>query len=203
MEAELAGLDKGALMARGSSQAQTAATSSQDLSNTFSANAENLFGQVNPLLQEEAVHPQGMAPTDLAAADTAAMGSAGGAQSAAVGQGALKAARTRNAGGADAAIASSTRSAGQQLGNEAVGVRLKNAALKQQQQQGGISGLTGLTENQTGAGINALGEVASNVNANTNAENASYDWAKDIMDPLLQAAGASSGTIGKAFGLGA
>ena len=71
MEAELAGLDKGALMARGSSQAQTAATSAQDLSNTFSANAENLFGQVNPLLQEEAVHPQGMAPTDLAAANIA------------------------------------------------------------------------------------------------------------------------------------
>ena len=172
-------------MARGSSQATQAATTGQDLANTYSGNAQSLFGTLEPILASEAAHPAGMSPLDMAATDTAAQQSAGGSQSAAVGQGALKAARTRNAGGADAAIGASARSAGQGLSQAAVGTRLKNAAMKQQQQQAGISGLSGLfNENVTG-GNQALGIVPGAVNANTNEENASWDWSKDLLGPIL------------------
>src|SRR5579864_7452790 len=102
-------------MARGSQTADTAATSAQGLSSTYAGNASNLFGTLAPTLEAEAAHPSGMTPTDLAATDTAAKQSAGGTQAAAVGQGALRAARTRNAGGADAAVAESSRRAGEQL----------------------------------------------------------------------------------------
>ena len=70
----------------------------------------------------------------IAAADTAEQQSAGGGQSAAVGQGALLAGRTRNAGSADAAVGASTRAVGQQLSEGALQTRLKNAGMKMQQQ---------------------------------------------------------------------
>jgi hypothetical protein len=133
-----------------------------------------------------------MSPTDIAAADTAAQQSAGGGEAAAVGQGALRAARTRNAGGADAAIAASGRTAGQNLSEAALGTRLANSRLKQSQQQAGLSGLEGLFSTNLSGGNAALGQVAPDINANTNAENASWDWSKDLFAPLLGAAGNSA-----------
>ena len=172
-------------MGRGSDQATGAATSAQNLSNEYGANASGIFSSLAPELMSEAAHPAGMAPTDLAATNTAAQQSAGGGQSAAVGQGALLAGRTRNAGSADAAIAKSTETTGQNLSRAALQTQLKNVALKQQQQQEGQKGLEGLYGQNAGESVGALGQVASNVNANTNAENASWDWAKDVMDPLM------------------
>jgi hypothetical protein len=175
-------------MARGSATAQNTASSSEE-------NASNLFGPLSGTLSAEAITPGGMSPIDLAAADTAEQQSAGGGQSAAVGQGALLAGRTRNAGSADAAVGASTRAVGQQLSEGALQTRLKNAGMKMQQQQAGIGGLGNLySEN--------LGAVAPNVNANTEAENASWDWAKDLMGPMLGAAGGAAspgGAITKAF----
>lgn len=180
-------------MGRGSDQATSAATSAQNLSNTYSGNANSLFSAMTPMLMSEAVAPAGMSPTDMAATDTAGQQSAGGSQSAAVGAGALRAARTRNAGAPDAAIGQSTRTAGQQLSTAAVGTRLKNAALKQHQQSEGTSGLENLFAENLSGGNQALGQVAGDVNANTNAENASWDWAKDLFDPMMQAAASAYG----------
>jgi len=172
-------------MARGSSQATGAATTASDLANTYSGNAASLFSTLEPTLATEAAHPAGMAPTDLAAATTAGMQTGGGTQAAATGQGALRAARTRNIGGGDAAIASAARSGGQQESNAAFQTVLKNSALKQTQQQAGIKGMEGLFSENLAGGNQALGQVAGDVNANTNAETASWDWAKDLADPLL------------------
>ena len=173
-------------MARGSSTAQNAATESLN-------NASGLFGPLSGTLEAEAIAPGGMAPLDLAAANTAAQQSAGGGQSAAVGQGALLAGRTRNAGTADAAIGESARSAGQILSGAALQTRLKNAAIKQQQQQAGIGGLGNLYSQN-------LEAIAPNVNANTSSQNASWDWANDLVDPLLGAAGKAAPQIAGAFG---
>jgi len=179
-------------MARGSDAAKTAATSAQNLSNQYAGNAGAGFATLMPELETEAAHPAGFNPTDLARMETGAQQTAGGSQAGAVGQGALLGARTKNPGAAPAAIAQSARQAGQNLSKNALGIQTENAALREKQQQAGLQGLQGLTGLETGAGINALGEVAPNVNANTNAENASWDWAKDILDPTLQAAGGAA-----------
>jgi hypothetical protein len=121
------------------------------------------------------------------------MQAGGGTQAAATGQGALRAARTRNIGGGDAAIESAARSGGQQASNAALQTVLKNSALKQTQQQAGIKGMEGLFSENLAGGNQALGQVAGDVNANTNAENASWDFAKDLMDPLLGAASSGAG----------
>lgn len=187
-------------MARGNSQAQSAATSGLGLSNTLQGNAEGLYSQLAPELATQATHPSGFSPTDLAKMDTAAEQSAGGSQAAATGQGALLASRTRNPGAAAAAIAEGARSAGRNLSNAALDTQLANANLKSKQQAQALGEEGQLYGTDVSGANQGLGEVASNVNANTNAENASWDWAKDIMDPILSAAGASSGTILKAAG---
>lgn len=180
-------------MARGSDQARGAATSAQGISNTAGGNAQGLYSTLAPELLTEATHPSGFAPTDLAAMDTAGQQSAGGTQAAAVGQGALKAARTRNAGGSDAAIEQSSRDAGEQLSRGALGTQILNAKTKEGQREGALHGLEGLFGTNLGSSVGALGQVASNINADTNAANASWDWAKYILDPALQAAGQGAG----------
>src|SRR5690348_4147207 len=82
-------------MARGSEQANTAATSAQNASNQFGANANALYSTLAPELMSEAAHPSGFGPQELARMNTAAQQSAGGANAGAVGQGALLAQRTR------------------------------------------------------------------------------------------------------------
>ncbi|HEX7741744.1 MAG TPA: hypothetical protein VF442_04830, partial [Sphingobium sp.] len=126
--------------------------------------------------------------------------SAGGSMAGAVGQGALLAARTRNAGGADAAIGASARSAGRNLSQAALSTDLANAKLKEQQRQAGLTGEENLYGRTLGGRIQALGEVAPNVNADVNAQNASWNWSKYLLDPLLSAGSAAAPTIAKAFG---
>lgn len=174
---------------RGDQTASNAENTSVADSGAFMGNANSLYGDLAPTLEGEIAHPAGYAPSDLSAMETGAQQSAGGSEAGAVGQGGLYAARTRNKGGAAAAIADASRGAGQQLSRNLLGVRSANAGLKNQQQQAGISGLTNLTGLETGASTSALGNVAGLSNANTNAENASYDWATDVFDPILQAAG--------------
>ena len=174
-------------MARGSDRADNAATSAQGISNTSAGNAQGLYSTLAPELQSTATAPQGFNPNDFAAMNTSAQQSAGGSAAGAVGQGGLLAARTRNAGGADAAIADSVRSSGRQLSQGVLGTQIANAKLKEQQREGALSGLQGLYGTNTGASVNALGQVAGNVNASTGAENASWDWTKGL-DSVSRAA---------------
>ncbi len=176
-------------MARGSDQAKTAATSAQGLSNQLQGNQQAAFNSLMPELQTEAIHPAGFAPQDEARMQTQAQESAGGTQAGAVGQGALLASRTKNAGTPAAAIPAAARAAGEQLSKNSLGISTANAKLREGQRQEGIKGLEGLSATEGGQAIGALGEVAPNVNANTNAANQSWDWAKYILDPTLQAAG--------------
>lgn len=180
-------------MGRGSDTANTAATTAQTNSNQFMGNSNALYSTLAPTLSAEAAHPAGYSPTDTANMNTAAQQSAGGAEAGAVGQGSLAAARTRNAGAFAPAISEGVRNAGRNLSTAAIGIQGKNADLKQKQMQEGIGGLEGLYGTSVGGANAALGQVAPNVNANTNAVNSSWDWASDLFNPMLQAAGGGAG----------
>lgn len=181
---------------RGDPQASGAAGQSNANANTFMGNAKSLYGDLAPTLESEVAHPAGYSPSDLSAMETGAQQSAGGSQAGAVGQGGLYAARTGNRGGAAAAIADASRGAGQQLSKNLLGIRSANANLKNQQQQAGLSGLENLTGLEAGASNTALGNVAANVNANNAAVKNSWNWATDILDPVL-----ASGAGGKGWSI--
>jgi len=173
-------------MARNSAAAQTAANQANAISDTSSNNAGALFSTLAPELESQLANPQGISPADMARIKTSDMQTAGGGEAGAVGQGALLAARTRNAGAPAAAIAKSSRQAGRQLSQADLDAELKNAEMKAAQQRSATSGLESLYGENLGSSVNALGQVASNVNANTNQENESWDWAKALLDPTLQ-----------------
>lgn len=173
-------------MARGSQQAQQGSTEALANASTYGGNANAIFGNLEPMLMTQAANPQGMSPLDLSRMQTSNQQSAGGTQAAAVGQGALRAARTRNAGGADAAVAASARSAGRNLAEANLKGSLANAQLKEKQQLAAEGELGNLYGTSVGGSNAALSANAANVNANTNAENASWDWATDLFDPIMK-----------------
>jgi hypothetical protein len=162
----------------------------QGWANNLMSNANQIYGSLAPTLENEAINPQGMSPTDLAATKTSNMQTAGGTQAGATGAGRLYAMRTKNAGAAGNAIAESARVAGQQLGQENLATDLANAKLKRSQQQSGISGLEGLNQTELGASENALGL------SNTALHNANQpDWLQSLAGPALGA----GATVAKAY----
>ena len=179
-------------MARGNAVAQQAATSGLGYSRALQGQQGSLYGTLAPALTQDVVNPTGLTPTEKATANTAAQQSAGGSMAGATGQGALLSQRTRNAGTADAAIAESARGAGRNLSNAALGTELEDVALKNRKQAaakgelGSLYGMSGQEANQ------ALGQTAANVDANTKAAEQSWNWAKYILDPALQAAGGAA-----------
>lgn len=128
-----------------------------NLANQYSANAANIYGGLEPTLAAESAHPTGLTPMQKASQNTAAQQSAGGGTAGAIGAGRLYSARTRNAGGAKAAIGQATRGAGQNLSNAALSTEQQDAALQQKNQNAARAGLTSLNAQQTGAGEQALG----------------------------------------------
>ena len=129
----------------------------QGLSNQLTSNAANIYGGLEPTLAAEAAHPVGYTPAQKATMNTAAQQSAGGTTAAAVGQGGLYAARTRNAGAGQAAIGSASRVAGSNLSREAVGTQVEDANLGQKKQAQAQSGLGGLYDRTLSGGESALG----------------------------------------------
>ena len=163
-----------------------------NMSSNLYGNANSLYGFLSPELQTEAVAPGGYAPSDLAAMNTAAQQSAGGSMSGAVGQGALLASRTKNAGTPAAAIARSAEAAGGNLSRAAVGTQAENADLKQRQQQAGLSGLEGLYGTNLSGSLNALG-LGNSAYGTAGQLDVDNPWFK-VLQSGLQAAG----TVGAA-----
>lgn len=179
-------------MARGNSTASNAATTASNNSQSLMGNAGAIYSDIVPTLESQAANPQGFNPADEARMETGAMQSAGGATAGAVGQGGLEAARTRNAGAGEKAIADSARTAGQTLSKNLLGIRSANANLKNNQRQSALGDLSGLYGTTLGGSTGQLGQVAPLVNANTQAANESWDWAKFVLDPAMQAAGTAA-----------
>lgn len=161
------------------------AGSGQSISNSAVQNAGDLYGTLAPVLTNESINPQGIAPADLAKMNTAAQQSAGGSMSGAVGQGSLLAARTKNAGTADAAIAKSAESAGQNLSNQALNVQNENTQTKLKQQQQGLGGLESLYGTNEGEAVSGL----SASNSALNAANAAQPYWQKLLSQGIQAGG--------------
>lgn len=181
-------------MAKGVEKDQLANSgTANSMSSGLASNAGGLYGSLAPTLQAEATHPQGYTPEQTAAMNTAGQQSAGGSAAGAVGQGALLAARTRNAGAAQNAIQQSGRQASENASNTAVGTEMANANLQQKQQQAGISGEENLYNTELGGSMNALGLSNSALNG-ADSSAANNPWMKLAQAGIAaggQAAGAA------------
>jgi hypothetical protein len=111
---------------------------------------------LTPQLEEEALHPGGYTPEQMAYMNTASQQSLGGATGAVAGQANLEAARTRNAGSFQGAIGSGSRAASRQLSQNAVGIQAKQADLQQQQRQQALAALQSLYGVDMNTAVNYL-----------------------------------------------
>ena len=165
-----------------------------NLQNQYSANAANVYGGLEPQLAAEAAHPTGLTPMQKASQNTAAQQSAGGGVAGAIGAGKLYAARTRNAGGAKAAIGQAVQGAGKNLSTAALGTEQQDAALQQKNRQAGLSGLEGLNAQQTSAGEGALG-LSNQALGVANQADANNPYMK-ILQSSIQAGGQAAAGAG-------
>lgn len=133
------------------------ATTGNQRSGQFNAGALQAQNTVVPALTNEINDPQGFGQEGLTAMNTASQEGVGGATAGAVGQGNLESARTRNAGGFQAADDAAAQSGQRQVSQNALGVQTANAGLKNAQQQAGIAGTEGLYNTDVNATNQALG----------------------------------------------
>jgi hypothetical protein len=176
-------------ISRGSDQSNAQANTSVGQNNTLFQGGQGIYSTLAPQLEAQAANPQGFGAENLARINTANQQSAGGSEAAAVGQGALEDSRTRNAGGSGMALAKAARMAGKNLSDATLQTNLANESLKEQQRSRAQSELGSLYGTNVQGANTAAGEVASNVNANANQEDASWGWAKNVLAPVLKAAG--------------
>lgn len=111
--------------------------------------ADNAYNTVNPIYTQEATHPMGLTPQQIADQRTASDQTLGGSDAAAAGEGARLAATTNNAGGYQAAIAEAARRAGQTQSQNNLGIDNESDMLARQQQQEGLAGLNGIYNTQS------------------------------------------------------
>lgn len=132
-------------------------TTASGLGDLYGADASGINSTLTPALSQEAISPTGYTPSQMSAQTTAAEQTAGGADAGATGGALLRAARTRNAGAAPAAIDSANRTGSEDLSQINAGIQTKNADLQQKQKQQGLTGLGSLYSENVNAGENALG----------------------------------------------
>lgn len=142
----------------------------QGRSNKLAGQSSSIYGTLDPTLTAEATNPQGYAPGDLSAINTASQQSIGGSTSGITGQSNLTAARTRNAGGFQGAIGSGSRANSRQLSQNAMQVQEQNAQLKEAQKQQALSSLQSLYGTNLSGAESYLGQS----NSALGAENASH-----------------------------
>ncbi len=131
-----------------------------------------LFNQVDPQLTSEMVNPQGYTPQQLAYMNTASQQSLGGSVGGVTSQANLTAARTRNAGGFQGAIASGSRAGARQLSENALGIQKSQADLQQAQRQQAIQQLMQLYNLSESEAANYLGVSNTALNDENNASGA-------------------------------
>lgn len=185
-------------MPRGVEQNQLQnATTANQRSGQFNAGALDAQNAVVPALKQEITNPQGFSQPGMIAMNTANEQGVGGATAGAVGQGNLEAARTRNAGGFQAANDEAARSGQRQVSQNAVDIQGENEAQRQKNQQAGIAGEENMYNTDTGATLGALGlsnsALAGASNSSQANSAAAMGWTKLGLDAASKAASGFGG----------
>lgn len=169
-------------MRNAQNQAGRAATNAADTSANLGGEAAAIGGNVTPFLTQEMLHPTGYGQQGLSAMTAAAEGGAGGATAGLTGQANQRAAVSRNAGGYQAALDDASRNRAKAAAGASENIAGENANLEQQQQQEGAAGLQNMYKTDTSGMLEASGQVAPDINAETNAGNSG--WLQNTMGIL-------------------
>lgn len=178
-------------------QASSAVNTAGSTATTLGSESQGIGANLTPFLTSEMLHPGGIGQAGLGAEESAALGGAGGAASGLTGQAMQRAAVSRNAGGYQAALADAARERDKAAAGASEGIAAGNEQLKQQQRQQGAEGLGGLYKTDTSGMLESQGQIAPDINAETNAGKSG--WLQNSMAIMKQINDAAA-TAAKAFG---
>lgn len=189
-------------MRSATTQAGKAATTAANTGTQLGAEASGIGSTLTPFLTSELEHPQGYSQQDMSSMLSAAEGGAGGADAGIVGQANQQAATSRNAGGFQAVLDDAARQRAKAAAGASEGIAAQNAGLKQQQQQDAAKQLQGMYGTDTSGMLDATGQEANDINAETNA--AKSGWLQNAEGVLgtLGSVASGAGSMGLGFGKG-
>ncbi len=153
----------------GIGQAQGGINTANNLSNLYSSGGQGVLSTLEPQLVQDATNPAGFGASGMAAMNTAAKQSTGGATAGAVGAMGRRAAATGNAGGFSAAAAEAARSGQREGSQRSVEIAGENEKLKQQQRESAVRQLGDLYRTDVTGSLGALGDISGLINAETGA----------------------------------
>ena len=168
------------------------------LFDTSTGNANGIFSTLLPQYEQEALNPQGFGGPGLAAMNTAAQQSTGGATAGAVGQGTLMAARTRNLGSAQSGNNAAAENAQRVNSQRAVEIQGENERLKQEQAREGRAGEAGLYDTNLRTALGALGAENSSLGEENQATKNMIDaqnsgWFQNMLGTINALSNAAKG----------
>ncbi|MFP5231547.1 MAG: hypothetical protein ACLGQX_02835 [Acidobacteriota bacterium] len=155
-------------------QAANAATTAANTSAGLGAAASGISSTLTPFLTAELQHPQGYSQQQLSSMLSAADAGAGGATSAIAGRAMQNAAQTHNSGSLSAVLDDAARQRAKAAADASEQIGAANANLQQQQQQAASNQLQGLYGTNTSGMLQAAGQQAGDINAETNANNSGW-----------------------------
>lgn len=151
------------------------------------------YNFLDPTLKKEATDPQGYTPQQQAYMRTASEQSLGGGVGATTGQANLEAARTKNAGGFQAAVGTANRGAQRQLSQNALGIEKGQADLQQAQKQQALQSLQSLYGTGGAQGIGYLQTSNQALKDENSAPNPWSDYAFSVLGAATKAAMGGAG----------
>jgi hypothetical protein len=174
--------------------AQNAALTAAQTGAGYGAQAGGIGGMLVPYLESSITNPQGFGPAATNAMLVEGLEGAGGAASGIAGEAGLRAARSRNVGGATGVLDEAAREKMRTSAGVGLDVATKNAMLQQQQRSQAQQQLEGLYGTDVGAQLKAQSLVPEDINAWTNASKTGWlQNVEGVMGAVGGMAGASRG----------
>jgi hypothetical protein len=160
----------------------------------YGEQAGGIGGMLVPYLENQITNPMGFGPAATNAMLAQGLEGAGGAASGLAGEAGLRAARSRNVGGATGILDELAREKMRTSAGVGLDVATKNALLQQQQRSQAQGQLESLYGTDVGAQLKAQSLVPEDINAWTNANNSG--WLQNV-EGVMAAAGGMAGGMGK------
>lgn len=172
-------------------QAADAASTAAQTGATLGSRADTEGAQLSPFFSREMQTEHGFTPGQTDELLTAAGAGTGGATSGLEGQAQLEQARTRNASGFTKGLDEVARDRNKALAANSEGVAAQDVMQAKQENQEGAQGLQGLYGTNVKGQLEAMGQVAPDVNAETNASQ--HGWLQNLDQTIAALGTAASG----------
>lgn len=177
-------------------QANDAAVANQK---RYGEQSDSIYKQMVPMFTQQMTNPTGFNKQDMTNLRTSSEQNTGGSVAGAVEQGNLEAARTGNSGGYATALADAARKGIAQNSQNMLNVENTNVALKDDQRQRAVAGLSNLENERLNAAMGSGSQAIGAVNAQSEASRSG--WFQNMMAGINAASNAAtaSANLKKAY----